>query len=144
MADDSEDDIQKLRAKQDYDYKCRQLVSADRKWQEKVRLAKYVIRATVIIFCIYMIMGTFEVIAGKDVSIIHELANFVKSVHASGIILSITTLMTGGAWYHERRGKKRAIEKVGELENTLENQDPYNASSGLTSTGDTPKDDHHD
>lgn len=69
---------------------------------------------------------------------IHEIANVVKALKLSEITGTMLGTL-GVVWaVAERRGRKRAIEKAGRMQRKLEQQDTYNARSGLTPTGDTP------
>lgn len=54
-------------------------------------------------------------------------------------LLFIVIIILLPAWYIERRGKKRAIEKKEYYQKIVESSDSYRSSSCLTKQGDTPK-----
>lgn len=67
-----------------------------------------------------------------------KLCKFFEVIGLRGIALTIFALLVSGVAYFERRGKKRAIKKLGECRRNLEQYDPARTSSGLTDTGETP------
>lgn len=54
-------------------------------------------------------------------------------------LLFIVIIILLPAWYLERRGKKRAIERKEHYQKIVESSDTYRSSSCLTKQGDTPK-----
>lgn len=91
---------------------------------------------------IYMVMNTVDSIATKSPDAISALAKVVESLKLNQIVGAIGATLAASWAMVERHGRKRAIAKAGRLQRKLESQDAYKASSGLTSTGDTPEDDH--
>ncbi|MFM2254169.1 MAG: hypothetical protein RJB68_2506 [Pseudomonadota bacterium] len=95
---------------------------------------KYVLIA----FLGYMFFDTLKALGNNNPASIEALGGLVEKMKVSTIAHSILTAGLGGAWYLERKGKKRAIRKLAEHRHGSEAKDPYNASSDLDAEGNTP------
>lgn len=88
---------------------------------------------------IYLIFqGLIEIAGARPESII-ALSGFIEKLEISNILLTLATSGVSVAWYHERRGKKRAIRKLADMRRQLEKEDPYRSTSELDENGHTPK-----
>lgn len=82
--------------------------------------------------------GLVEIV-GNDQAKISALAKVVNAFQLDKWMGTLVGGAGGAAALVQRKGKQRAVKKVNELRKQLEAQDPYNAGSGLTETGATPK-----
>ncbi len=92
-----------------------------------------------VIACVYIIMSQLVLLAEKNPDAINSVALVVKNLSVHNIVLYIVAASGVGYGYLERKGKKRAIQKMAQYQYKLEEKDPYRGSSNLTSQGDSPK-----
>lgn len=102
--------------------------------------AKHVVTCGCVGFCFWVMFQGLEQIAKVNASSLSAFAIVVQNMRLGSLMGYVVAAVTTGGWYYERIGKKRAIKKLGESRRALEQDDPNNASSGLTDTGETPAD----
>lgn len=108
------------------------------KWTITKDVIFLIIKACTVIACIYIIMTNLVAMSDKNPDTLDSLAKIVESLKISEIILYIVTITSLGYGYFERKGKKRAIEKMAQYQYQLEKNDPFRGTSFLTSQGDSP------
>lgn len=102
-------------------------------------LSKAVFYATVLAGTWVLFWGIRPLFSATRPDVINAFAGLVEKLQI-GTILGYIWAGTATALYvAERRSKKRAIHQKSALQHELENGDPNRTSSGLTATGDTPK-----
>lgn len=104
-----------------------------------VGLFSHIATLIVVYLCIDKAMEMLMAVSGNSPRSIEALAKLVDSLKLSQVTGSIVAIMGVSYGLYERKGKKRAIAKVADLRQQVEADDPYNKSSGLTVTGDTPR-----
>jgi hypothetical protein len=82
--------------------------------------------------------GLEKVIGDKSPDGISAFAKVVEALNIGSIIGYLWGAGASVAWYRERKGKQRIIREKSSLQKTLEKDDPYRPSSGLTDVGGTP------
>lgn len=108
-------------------------------WTQVKDVVVLLAKLSCVCLCIFLIMDGLVAMADNNPDAINAIANVVKNMKVSNIILYIVTATSLGYGYNERRGKKRAIQKMADYQYQVEQGDPYRGSSKLTSQGDTPK-----
>lgn len=102
------------------------------------QLVRHAVTVGGVVWIMSIVMSSLEGIAQANPKAIHEIANVIKELRLHNIAGMMFGVI-GTTWaIGERRGRKRAIEKAGRIQQKLEQSDAYNARSGLTPTGDTP------
>jgi hypothetical protein len=102
-------------------------------------LFKKVVTGSVVVACVYIIMGVVRDLGKAEAGTLTALAQVVKALQLHVLIGYIVGAGGLTAWYVERQGKKRAVKALGDARHRLEAQDAYRASSGLDPYGDTPR-----
>lgn len=102
-------------------------------------LVRHTLTLGAALFAIHMIMGGIIEIVKESPERITALAKVIEAIKLVEITGIIVGAMGVTAWKIERTGKKRAYKTIADLRNQIEEQDAYNAGSGLTVAGDTPK-----
>jgi hypothetical protein len=85
------------------------------------------------------ILVTIRAVAGNSPGSIEALAKLTEAFQLSKLTGTFTGVAGLAYGTVERRGKRRAIEKLDYFRKQCEGNDPYRGSSGLTKTGGTPK-----
>ncbi|MTW11402.1 hypothetical protein GM658_12425 [Pseudoduganella eburnea] len=108
---------------------------------QKAKLATFdnVAKIAGAVLIIYLVMSGLKEISAANPAGISALAVLVKNLNISGILGYVLAAGSTTAWYLERKGKKRIVEKAAKARHRREANDPYHPSSGLTHTGDTPE-----
>jgi hypothetical protein len=88
---------------------------------------------------IYLIMRSLESIVLARPEAINALALVIEKLQINAILGWVGTATAAGAWYYERKGKKRTYKVNSELRKQLEGNDPHGERSGLDHNGHTPK-----
>lgn len=111
-----------------------------RKLELSLAFGKHALSSCTILGCFgIMLWGLQPLIVGQSPDHINALARVIEAFHMGslygycwgGVMTALYTL--------ERRGKKRITKEKSEIQAELERHDSYRSSSGLTSSGDTPK-----
>lgn len=110
-----------------------------RKFELVTDLIKVAVRAGAVVLCVWVIMKGLADLGRLDKGAIGALARVVSALKVSEIVAYAAGAGGFVAWGYERRGKKRAIAKLGEMRHRLEARDAYKGRSGLTTRGDTPR-----
>ena len=90
----------------------------------------------VLTFLIYTVDSYLE----NEPAQISAVAKVIEALKLQFVIPALTGIVGIAAAMSERKGKQRAIRKVGEFRKRLEAEDPNRTSSGLTPEGTTPRD----
>lgn len=108
------------------------------RWTMVCDVIKTLIHLSVVFGLGAMFLLSLQAIVLADEKRIAALSALVKSFN----LPTILSLLVGGAGVAygalERRGKKRAVKKLGETRARLESRDAYHSSSGLNSLGEKP------
>lgn len=115
-------------------------MAGTRKFVAFCDVLKLALRCGVAVIALWMCRDTILGLATANVPAIEAISNLVKALRLDTIVMGVSSLVSGTAWYFERRAKKRAIRKLGETRHQKENGDPERSSSKLTPEGDTPRD----
>lgn len=86
----------------------------------------------------YLFFDTLKALGTNSPESLEALGRLIEKMKLSDIVHYIVTGMLGAGWALERKGKKRAIKKLAKDRKSIEQGDPYNASSQLNENGDTP------
>lgn len=106
-----------------------------------VGLIKWTLSAGAILFALHIIFQGIKPFIGQNPKLVTALAGLIEKLNFGNMTGYLLGAGAGAAWYWERCGKRRAIREKGRLQKIVEQNDPYRPSSGLTSTGGTPKED---
>ncbi|MDR3382331.1 hypothetical protein [Cupriavidus basilensis] len=102
-------------------------------------LAKHALSMLTVLLAIYLVMnGALQIVKASPEQI-GAIAKVLEAIKLADIAGWIVGGIGVGAWRLERTGKKRAYKKLATLRREVEADDSYNAGSGLTVAGDTPK-----
>ena len=82
--------------------------------------------------------GLEKVIGGQSPDGISAFAKVIDALKIGSVIGYLWGAGASVAWYRERKGKQRIIKVKSSIQKTLEKDDPYRPSSGLTDVGGTP------
>lgn len=93
-----------------------------------------------IVWALWIIIKGLEPFLYSDPNIINAIAVVIEKINISNITGYIVATLTSCGWYLERRGKKRAIIEKGKYQKIAEQNDDFRSTSGLTETGETPRD----
>lgn len=88
---------------------------------------------------VYLVMRSMESMVLAKPEAIQALALVVEKLPLNTILGWAGTAMATGAWYYERKGKKRTYKVNSELRKRLEANDLHRGTSGLDDNGHTPK-----
>lgn len=113
--------------------------SAD-KFRSIIDLIKHVASVVGVIAALWVIFqGLGHILGGRGPNGIAAFAKVISALHLGSVL---GFLWGGGAtlaWKLERNGKKRAIKEKSRYQQMVEREDDYRSSSGLTRTGETPR-----
>lgn len=94
------------------------------------------------LFCLYWcaraLFDGLTSLSAANPAAIHALAELVKNLKLGTITAYLVAVGTSAGWIYERRGKKRLLREHAGKRRSLESDDAYRGSSGLTESGDTP------
>lgn len=118
--------------------KLRIAVAADKlqKWMDF--LSTGAVLATVT-FCCWIVFSSLVQMTQSNADTVSALAELVGALNLAEITSLLVGLGGTGYGYLERRGRKRAYERLDKLQKQVEGQDPYRGSSHLTTRGETPR-----
>jgi hypothetical protein len=117
----------------------RQIIANSEISQRKFDLARTIAQYALIAYCVYAFCDmVVKLGVQSDEATITALSKFVTSMSLDRVVHSGVTLLLGVGWYLDRKGKKRAISKLGTMRKKIEAEDPHNGSSNLNEVGDTP------
>ncbi|MFT3870459.1 MAG: hypothetical protein QM715_18575 [Nibricoccus sp.] len=122
------------------DYEIGKLSLIARITESVVKLFQTVAICAAAVLAIYFIMNGCVSMSDKNPSSINALSNFVEKFKLGTIFGYALAGLCGAGYWYERKGKKRAIQEKAHYQKIAEKNDPDRPSSGLTSTGQTPKD----
>jgi hypothetical protein len=108
-------------------------------FSECISLLKTCATVACIVGCIWIIMDGLKSMVQANPANISAMSQVVEKLNISSIMGWLVGL--GGVGYGaiERSGRKRLLTGYAKQRRAIEANDPYNASSGLTETGDTPQ-----
>lgn len=115
------------------------IAASMKRWTDCKDIIFLITKLGTVVWCIHIIMTNLVLMADKNPEAISSIATVVQSLSISNIVLYIVAATSVGYGYFERKGKKRAIEKMASYQYQLEKLDPHRGTSALTSQGDTPK-----
>lgn len=108
--------------------------------RQRFQLFTLLVRTVGIIIVTWLIVDGLKFIATSAPDQIGALAKVVDALRLYDVFPWCASCIAGTAWYHERKGKKRAISEKSRLQKIIESDDPDRMTCGLTETGDTPED----
>lgn len=121
------------------EYEIQKLAVAGQNLERKLQFVAVLFKYAVVAFLGFWLFDTVKALGTMEPASLAGLAVVVEKMNFGTVVHSILTLALGGAWFLERRGKRRAIRKVDEFRGAVEADDPYNSSSQLDANGQTPK-----
>jgi len=101
-------------------------------------LIKTAITAGAAVWCVWIVVEGLKFIVLSNPANIKELAKVVESFHLNTMMGTLVGLAGVSYGLYERKGKKRLLAGYAKERREAEKADPYNATSGLTDSGDTP------
>ena len=107
-------------------------------FRQVLGLLKHLFTLATVAGCIYLIFSGLTEIAKASPASLSALSQVVEKLNLSSVLSYIIAIGTTTAWAYERSGKKRLLKGVTKNRKDAEVNDPFNESSGLTETGDTP------
>lgn len=114
--------------------------SGTEKFRLIVGLLSHISTILGVVVAIWVIMKGLEPFLYSDPDTINAMAVVLDKINVSNISGYIVATFTSCAWYMERLGKKRAIKEKGKYQKIAEQNDEFRSTSGLTETGETPRD----
>ncbi|MEW6219735.1 MAG: hypothetical protein AB1634_09425 [Thermodesulfobacteriota bacterium] len=123
------------------DIEVARIEAGSRKFSATCDTVKHIITVIGVLVALHIAFEGIRPFLESRPEIIDALARLAGKVNVGNITGYVIGAISGGAWYLERRGKKRAIARKGQYQRRAEAGDIHRSSSGLTPTGDTPKED---
>lgn len=108
--------------------------------RQRFQILSLLIRTVGFLAVTWIIVDGLKFIATNAPEQIGALAKVVDALRLYDFLPWCVSCITGTAWLHERKGKKRAIKEKSRLQKIIEADDPDRMTCGLTETGDTPED----
>lgn len=99
---------------------------------------RYFVLCITIIVSLWVIFWGMHPFIGQDANAIRAFSSFIAALNIGNWLSYLIAAVLGVAWWHERSGKKRAIQQKAHFQDIVERNDLNRSSSGLTPTGDTP------
>ena len=121
-----------------HELELKKLVIGAEKFTQVLGLIKHVFTLTTIAGCIYLIFNGLTEIAKANPASLSALSQVLEKLNLSSVLSYIIAIGSSVGWVYERKGKKRLLKGVDKNRQDVEANDPFNGSSGLTETGDTP------
>ena len=113
---------------------------SDKKHARYIGLVTHLATLACLVACFYtLIQGIQPILLGQSPDGFSAFAKIVEALSLGSWFSSVWATIASGAWWLERKGKKRAIAEKGKYQEIAERDDEYRSSSGLSKTGDTPK-----
>lgn len=116
--------------------KIMERIQTRRMWTD---IAIGAITAVTVAFCLWAFVNALADMASHNPQALEAISHIVDNFGLSQITAYIVGLAGIATGVYERRGKKRAIEKLATYQEQEEADDPYRGSSQLTRRGDTPR-----
>lgn len=114
------------------------LIQAE-KFNTVAKLIRTVFLALATLGAIWLVFdGLEKVIGSQSPDGISAFAKVLEALKLGSIIGYMWGFGATAAWYRERKGKQRIIREKSSLQRTMEADDEYRTSSGLTEVGGTP------
>lgn len=120
------------------DFEIQRLSIEGQNLERKFAFAGVLVRYGVFAFLGFWLFDTIRALGTMQPAALAGLASVVEKMNFGTLVHSIATAVLGGGWYLERKGKHRAIRKVGEFRGMVEQHDAYRSSSQLDAHGQTP------
>jgi len=121
-----------------HELELKKLMIESEKFRQVLGLLKHVFTLVTVAGCIYLIFSGLTEIAKASPASLSALSQVVEKLNLSSVLSYIIAIGGVTGWVYERSGKKRLLKGVTENRKGAEVNDPFNGSSGLTETGDTP------
>ncbi|HEX7633672.1 MAG TPA: hypothetical protein VF427_00150 [Noviherbaspirillum sp.] len=121
-----------------HELELKKLVIGAEKFTQVLGLIKHVFTLATIAGCIYLIFNGLTEIAKANPASLSALSQVLEKLNLSSVLSYIIAIGSSVGWVYERKGKKRLLKGVDKNRQDVEANDPFNGSSGLTETGDTP------
>lgn len=111
-----------------------------RKFELLVGLGAHLGTLAALVLCVWLVFeGLRPLVQGQSPEAIAAFANVVEALKLGFTAGYAWGAVATGAWWLERKGKKRAISEKSRYQKVVERDDPERSSSGLTETGETPE-----
>ncbi|MNR96003.1 hypothetical protein D3C72_271420 [compost metagenome] len=121
-----------------YEFELQKLQIRSVNVRHAMQLVKHFFSMATGCICVWLIFRGLTDISAAAPASVSALALLAEKLQISQILGYAVGAIATGAWYVERKGKKRLIQEAGQKRKQKESGDPYRGSSGLTDTGDTP------
>lgn len=115
-----------------------------RKLETWIGLVKHLVTLGAALFALQIIFDGMKPFIGQNPDAIEAFAKLAAAINPSNITGYFLALICGVGWKLERSGKQRANIHKGKYQKQVEAGDKYRSSSGLTETGQTPKENDND
>jgi hypothetical protein len=104
-----------------------------------VGLAKHAMTTAAAVFSVWLCVQGLQQIVLQNPANISALAKVIEALSPTHVLSGLVALAGGATVLIYRHRNNRSIRKIDALRIRLERDDLYNAGSGLTETGNTPK-----
>ena len=91
-----------------------------------------------VLCCIYLILNGLQLMVASQPESLNALALVIEKFQFNQFFGYLFGCIAGLGWIGERRGKQRAYRGLGKNRASIEQNDPYHASSELDANGLTP------
>lgn len=124
--------------KNEYNYEIKRLdVEKLKYW---IKLGTHTVTAAAWVGAVWLIFNGIEpILKGLDADQIGAVARVIEALNLGSMAGYIWGTVATAAYIVERKGKKRAITKKAEFQEIVESSDANRTSSGLSKTGESPK-----
>ena len=110
------------------------------RFERVIGLLSHMFTLITIVACVWLVFsGIRPLVDGQSADSIKAIAELIKALSLGSIAGYAWGAVATGAWWFERKGKKRKKEKKSSYQKQVEASDPVRTSSGLTETGATPR-----
>jgi hypothetical protein len=121
-----------------HELELKKLIIESEKFTRVLGLIKHLCTLATVAGCIYLIFNGLTEIAKANPASLSALSQVLEKLQLSSVLSYIVAIGCSAGWIYERKGKKRLLKGVSKNRKDAEVNDPFNGSSGLTETGDTP------
>lgn len=102
-------------------------------------IIKHFITIGGVLGALYIIFEGLKPFLKSDPQVLMVMVQILDKLNIYNITGYIVAAGASTGWALERKGKKRAIKEKGRYQALAESLDAYRSTSGLTSSGDTPR-----
>lgn len=125
--------------KNDKDVEILKIEADSVKHKTNCQVLKHVVTCITYLVAVFLFFKGLEPFLSAKPDVLTVLEKIIDKLNFFNCTAYFLCGLVGVAWKLERNGKKRAIKEKSKYQSLLEQKDLYRSSSGLTKTGETPK-----